>query len=140
MINEKSFREVSDTITRTCGRIVSIQTKHPSALEKRVRKILKHNHIKYLFQADMCKSVEGYKDLFESFYIANFYFPKKKLALELEDSPRNITDEERKFIEAAEGIRTYDLSEISRKIQVLKISKEDLDCPTFTRELLAILK
>ena len=105
-----------------------------------MKRLLNRNHIKYLFQSDMCKMVQGCENIVEAFYIANFYFPKKKLALEIEDSPRNITDSERDIIKSADGVRVYDLGEISHKIHVLKITKQDMDCPTFEKELIRLLR
>ena len=94
----------------------------------------------FLFQALLHKEIKGNRDLTEAFYIASFYFPKKKIALVMEDSPVNITQEEKDYIASVDGLRTYDIRDISQKIQELKITKEDFECPTFTQELLSILK
>lgn len=139
MINEKSFREVSKVVREAGLKTHRILVKHPSALERRMRKLLNRNKVDFLFQALLHKEIGGNHALTEAFYIASFYFPKKKIALVIEDSPVNITQEERDYIASVDGLRTYDIREISQKIQELKITEEDFDCPTFSQELLALL-
>ena len=57
----------------------------------------------------------------------------------MEDSPVNITQEEKDYIASVDGLRTYDIREISQKIQEIRITKDDFKYPTFTQELLALL-
>ena len=140
IIDEKSYKEVSKVIRDASFKTQKILVRHPSALERRVRRILNRNKLDFMFQAIMHKEVRGNHDLTEAFYIASFYFPKKKIALVMEDSPVNITDEERDYIASVDGLRTYDIREVSQKIQELKITEKDFECPTFKQELLAILK
>ena len=140
MINEKSFREVSKVVREAGLRTHRILAKHPSALERRMRRILNRNKVDFLFQALLHKEINGNHDFTEAFYIASFYFPQKKIAMVIEDSPVNITQEEKDYIASVDGLRTYDIREISQKIQELKITEEDFECPTFTQELLSLIK
>jgi hypothetical protein len=139
MINEKSYREVSKVVREAGVKTQRILIKHPSALERRMRRILNRNNIDFLFQALLHKEIRGNRDLTEAFYIASFYFPQKKIALVMEDSPVNITQEEKDYIASVDGLRTYDIREISQKIQEVKITEDDFEYPTFTQELLALL-
>lgn len=140
IIDEKSFKETSKIIREASFKTQRILVKHPSALERRMRRVLNRNKLDFMFQAIMHKEINGNHDLTEAFYIASFYFPKKKIALVMEDSPVNITDEERDYIASVDGLRTYDIRDVSQKIQELKITDKDFECPTFTQELLAILR
>lgn len=139
MINEKSFIEVSKVVREAGLKTHKILAKHPSALERRMRKLLNRNKVDFLFQALLHKEIRGNHNLTEAFYIASFYFPKKKIALVMEDSPVNITQEEKDYIASVDGLRTYDIREISQKIQEIRITKDDFKYPTFTQELLALL-
>ena len=139
MINEKSFKEVSKIVREAGIKTKKILVRHPSALERRMRKLLNRNKVGFLFQALMHKEINGNHELTEAFYIASFYFPKKKIALVMEDHPVNITQEEKDYIASVDGLRTYGIRETSQKIQELKISEKDFECPTFTQELLTLL-
>ena len=140
IIDEKSFKEVSKVVREAGLKTHKILVKHPSAMEKRIRRILNRNKLDFMFQAIMHREIDGNHDLTEAFYIASFYFPKKKIALVMEDSPVNITDEERDYIASVDGLRTYDIRDISQRIQELKITNEDFNCPTFTQELVSLLR
>ena len=140
MIDYKSFKEVSDVVRDASFKTSKILMKHPSALEKRMRRLLNRNKIKFIFQAVFHKEINGNHDLTEAFYIASFYFPKKKIALVMEDSPSKMTQEERDYIASVDGLRTYNIRDISKNIQELKITEEDFNCPTFNQELFALLR
>ena len=139
-IDEKSYMEVSKVIREAGYKTHKILVKHPSALERRMRRFLNRNKVDFMFQALLHKEINGNHNLTEAFYIASFYFPRKKLALIMEDPPVNITDGEKEYIASVDGLRTYDIRDISQKIQEIKINKEDFECPTFSQELLALLK
>jgi hypothetical protein len=117
-----------------------ISASHPTQLEKRMRRFLNRNHVKYLFQAIMYKELYGNDNYVEAFYIAPFYFPNKKIALVMEDSPSKMTQEERDYIASVNGLRTYNIRDISKNIQELRITEEDFNCPTFNQELFALLR
>jgi uncharacterized protein YegJ (DUF2314 family) len=140
MIDYKSFKEVSDVVRDASFKTSKILIKHPSALEKRMRRLLNRNKIKFIFQAVFHKEINGNHDLTEAFYIASFYFPKKKIALVMEDSPSKMTQEERDYIASVNGLRTYNIRDISKNIQELRITEEDFNCPTFNQELFALLR
>ena len=140
MIDYKSFKEVSDVVRDASFKTSKILMKHPSALEKRMRRLLNRNKIKFIFQAVFHKEINGNHDLTEAFYIASFYFPKKKIALVMEDSPSKMTQEERDYIASVDGLRTYNIRDISKNIQELRITEEDFNCPTFNQELFALLR
>lgn len=140
MIDYKSFKEVSDVVRNASFKTSKILIKHPSALEKRMRRLLNRNKIKFIFQAVFHKEINGNHDLTEAFYIASFYFPKKKIALVMEDSPSKMTQEERDYIASVDGLRTYNIRDISKNIQELRITEEDFNCPTFNQELFALLR
>jgi uncharacterized protein YegJ (DUF2314 family) len=140
MIDYKSFKEVSDVVRDASFKTSKILIKHPSALEKRMRRLLNRNKIKFMFQAVFHKEINGNHDLTEAFYIASFYFPKKKIALVMEDSPSKMTQEERDYIASVNGLRTYNIRDISKNIQELRITEEDFNCPTFNQELFALLR
>lgn len=140
MIDYKSFKEVSDVVRDASFKTSKILIKHPSALEKRMRRLLNRNKIKFIFQAVFHKEINGNHDLTEAFYIASFYFPKKKIALVMEDSPSKMTQEERDYIASVDGLRTYNIRDISKNIQELRITEEDFNCPTFNQELFALLR
>lgn len=140
MIDYKSFKEVSDVVRNASFKTSKILIKHPSALEKRMRRLLNRNKIKFIFQAVFHKEINGNHDLTEAFYIASFYFPKKKIALVMEDSPSKMTQEERNYIASVDGLRTYNIRDISKNIQELRITEEDFNCPTFNQELFALLR
>lgn len=140
MIDYKSFKEVSDVVRDASFKTNKILIKHPSALEKRMRRLLNRNKIKFIFQAVFHKEINGNHDLTEAFYIASFYFPKKKIALVMEDSPSKMTQEERDYIASVDGLRTYNIRDISKNIQELRITEEDFNCPTFNQELFALLR
>ena len=140
MIDYKSFKEVSKVVRNASHRVHRILVKYPSTLEKRMRRLLNRNHIDFKFQEVFHKEIGGNRDLTEAFYIASFYFPKKKIALVIEDSPSKITQEERDYIASVDSLRTYNIRDISRNIQELRITEDDFDCPTFNQELFALLR
>jgi hypothetical protein len=140
IIDDKSFKEVTLLIKKGAHKVRKISASHPTQLEKRMRRFLNRNHVKYLFQAIMYKELYGNDNYVEAFYIAPFYFPNKKIALEFEYSPAKLTEEEREYIKSVEGIRTYNVYEISHKIQSIKITEKDFEYPTFQKELLRLLK
>lgn len=140
IIDKKSFKEVSDVIREASYKTQKLLVKHPSALERRMRRMLNRNRVNFMFQALMHKEIHGNHSLTEAFYIASFYFPKKKIAIVMDESPVNMTEDEKSYIKSVDGLRTYDIREISQNIQELKITEEDFKCPTFTQELLALVK
>jgi hypothetical protein len=58
----------------------------------------------------------------------------------MEDSPSKMTQEERDYIASVNGLRTYNIRDISKNIQELRITEEDFNCPTFNQELFALLR
>ena len=91
------------------------------------------NGVDYRFQKLFYRYVKGYKQYVEAYYIANFWIPKKKLALDIQPAPR-------KYKIKSEGLRTFTNRDISPVAQVLKITEEDFKYPNFEQELLALLK
>ena len=133
MIDEKSFKKVSHLIRSEGEHNSRLMYKFPTALEGEVKKILDDNGIMYKFQQLFYRFVRGYRQYVEAYYIANFWIPKRKLILEIQPARRKIEVD-------SEKLRTFSYEGISPRAQVLKITKEDLECPTFAQELLALIK
>jgi hypothetical protein len=133
MIDEKSFKKISHLIRSEGEHNSRLMYKFPTALEGEVMKILDDNGIRYKFQQLFYRFVRGYRQYVEAYYIANFWIPKKKLILEIQPARRKIEVD-------SEKLRTFSYEGISPRAQVLKITKEDLECPTFAQELLALIK
>ena len=133
MIDEKSFKKISHLIRSEGEHNSRLMYKFPTALEGKVKKILDDNGIRYKFQQLFYRFVRGYRQYVEAYYIANFWIPKKRLILEIQPARRKIEVD-------SEKLRTFSYEGISPKAQVLKITEEDLECPTFTQELLALIK
>ena len=133
MIDEKSFKKVSHLIRSEGEHNSRLMYKFPTALEGEVKKILDDNGIRYKFQQLFYRFVRGYRQYVEAYYIANFWIPKRKLILEIQPARRKIEVD-------SEKLRTFSYEGISPRAQVLKITKEDLECPTFAQELLALIK
>ena len=133
MIDEKSFKKVSHLIRSEGEHNSRLMYKFPTVLEGEVKKILDDNGIRYKFQQLFYRFVRGYRQYVEAYYIANFWIPKRKLILEIQPARRKIEVD-------SEKLRTFSYEGISPRAQVLKITKEDLECPTFAQELLALIK
>ncbi len=133
MIDDKSFKMVSHLIRSEGERNSRKMHKFPTALETKMKRILIANGVDYRFQKLFYRYVKGYKQYVEAYYIANFWIPKKKLALDIQPAPR-------KYKIKSEGLRTFTNRDISPVAQVLKITEEDFKYPNFEQELLALLK
>lgn len=133
MIDERSFKKISHLIRSEGEHNSRLMYKFPTALEEKVKKILDDNGIKYKFQQLFYRFVKGYRQYVEAYYIANFWIPKKKLVLEIQPARRKIEVD-------SEKLRTFSYEGVTPKAQVLKITEEDLRCPTFAQELLALIK
>jgi hypothetical protein len=133
MVDEKSFKKISHLIRSEGEHNSRLMYKFPTALEREVKKILDDNSIKYKFQQLFYRFVKGYRQYVEAYYIANFWIPKKRLVLDIQPARRKIKVD-------SEKLRTFSYDGVTPKAQVLRITEEDLRCPTFTQELLAILK
>lgn len=133
MVDEKSFKKISHLIRSEGEHNSRLMYKFPTALEAKVKKILDDNGIKYKFQQLFYRFVKGYRQYVEAYYIANFWIPKKRLVLEIQPARRKIEVE-------SEKLRTFSYDDVTPKAQVLKITEEDLRCPTFAQELLALIK
>lgn len=133
MIDEKSFKKVSHLIRSEGEHNSRLMYKFPTALEARVKNILDDNGIKYKFQQLFYRFVKGYRQYVEAYYIANFWIPQKRLILDIQPAKRKIEVD-------SEKLRTFSYDNITPRAQVLKITEEDLRCPTFAQELLALIK
>ena len=133
MIDEKSFKKISHLIRSEGEHNSRLMYKFPTVLENRVRKVLDDNGIKYKFQQLFYRFVKGYRQYVEAYYIANFWIPKKRLILDIQPAKRKVEVD-------SEKLRTFSYDGINPKAQVLRITEEDLNCPTFTQELLALIK
>jgi hypothetical protein len=133
MIDEKSFKKVSHLIRSEGEHNSRLMYKFPTALEREVKKVLDDNGIKYKFQQLFYRFVKGYRQYVEAYYIANFWIPKKRLVLDIQPARRKIEVK-------SEKLRTFSYDGVTPRAQVLRITEEDLRCPTFAQELLAILK
>ena len=133
MIDEKSFKKISHLIRSEGEHNSRLMYKFPTALEAKVKNILDDNGIKYKFQQLFYRFVKGYRQYVEAYYIANFWIPKKRLIIDIQPAKRKIEVD-------SEKLRTFSYDNVTPKAQVLKITEEDLRCPTFVQELLAIIK
>ena len=133
MIDEKSFKKISHLIRSEGEHNSRLMYKFPTALEAKVKNILDDNGIKYKFQQLFYRFVKGYRQYVEAYYIANFWIPQKRLILDIQPAKRKIEVD-------SEKLRTFSYDNITPRAQVLKITEEDLRCPTFAQELLALIK
>ena len=133
MVDEKSFKKISHLIRSEGEHNSRLMYKFPTALEAQVKKVLDDNGVRYKFQQLFYRFVKGYRQYVEAYYIANFWIPKKKLVLEIQPARRKIEVE-------SEKLRTFSYDGVFPRAQVLRITEEDLRCPTFAQELLTILK
>lgn len=133
MIDKTSYKRLSHLIRSEGEHNSKLMYKAPTALETRMKNLLDANGVSYKFQKLLYRFVKGYREYVEAYYIANFWFPKKHLIINLQDGPR-------KFKVKSEGLRTFDYDGIAPAAQVIKINEEDFNCPSFTDELMAILK
>ena len=133
MIDERSFKKISHLIRSEGEHNSRLMYKFPTALEAKVKKILDDNGIKYKFQQLFYRFVKGYRQYVEAYYIANFWIPKKRLIIDIQPAKRKIEVD-------SEKLRTFSYDNITPRAQILKITEEDLRCPTFVQELLAIIK
>ena len=133
MVDKESFKKISHLIRSEGEHNSRLMYKFPTALEAQVKKVLDDNGVRYKFQQLFYKFVKGYRQYVEAYYIANFWIPKKKLVLEIQPARRKIEVE-------SEKLRTFSYDGVFPRAQVLRITEEDLRCPTFAQELLTILK
>lgn len=133
MIDDKSYRKMSHLVRSEGEHNSRLMYKFPTSLESRVRDILDRNKVKYSFQKLFYRTVEGYRQYTEAYYIANFWLPGKRLMIDVEPAPRKVGVK-------SEGLRTFSNDRIYPRAQVLKITERDLDYPSFTAELLAFVK
>lgn len=132
-MEEESLKRITSLVREEGSRNARIMFTHPTALEREIREILDANGIKYTFQKPLYRFIKGYRHYVESYYIANFWLPSKKIILDVESSFRNASVR-------STGVRTYDNEGITPVATVLKIKEEDLKYPAFKEELLALLK
>lgn len=133
MVDEKSFKKTTHLIRSEGEHNSRLMFKFPTALESQVKKLLDDNGIKYSFQKLFFRYVKGYRQYVEAYYIANFWLYKKRLILDIQKAPRKIDVK-------CEDLRTFSNEGIKPAAQVLRITEQDLKCPTFADELLALLK
>lgn len=106
-------------------KVAKFLKKYPSISELKIKDILDSNGVEYSYQVLMYSSERGY-------YIANFYIPKKKLLLHVENSTRRQEPKYSKY-------RIFDYSKLFHKVSVLRIRTKDIKKKIFEEDLLKIV-
>lgn len=133
MIDEKSFKRLNHAVRSEGEHNSRLMFKFPTASEAKLRKELDERGVKYSFQKLLYRMVEGSRKLADAYYIANFWFPKKRLII-------NIRKGKRKIEVASEGLRTFEYGGIFPKAQVISLTEEDIDNPEFIEGIIGMLR
>ena len=131
MIDKKSYTLNSKAVYQEGKKIAWKLSTNPSSSELLFKSILDDKHIKYKFQKLFFKSIPGTKKCADSYYIAQFWLPRKKLII-------SIGTDNSKFIPA--DFRIYDALEAFPKAQCVKLSEYDLHNTEFIDKFIQLLK
>lgn len=131
MIDKKLYTLNSKAVYQEGKKVAWILSTKPSNSELFFKSILDNKLIKYKFQKIFFKSIPGTKKCAESYYIAQFWLPRKKLIIE-------ITTTNRRFISA--DFRIHDALEAFPKAQCIKLSEDDLHNTEFIDQFIKLLK
>lgn len=133
MIDEKSYKQTSNIIRQEGKKVAKFLGHFPSENELRLQALLDSNHFRYKFQKVFFKSIKGMKGCAESYYIAQFWLPKKRLFIEVEPGKRlkKVKDD---------NLRTFDALEVFPKAQCIKLSKNELDDAEFIDNFIKLIK
>lgn len=128
-----SCKESSKVIYQEGKKTAWILTSNPSENELLLKGILDEHNVKYKFQKIFFKSIEGKKKCAESYYIAPFWLPRKKLIIEVSPSKRDKVSKNMNF-------RIYNALEAFPKAQCIKLTKKDLTAPGFIKDFIDLIK
>lgn len=133
MIDEKSYKQNSKVVYAEGKKIAWILLSNPTDNELLLKSLLDENHIKYKFQKPFFKSMEGNKGCAVSYYIAQFWLPRKRLFIEISPSNRHRNPRHTDF-------RVYDALEVFPKAQCIKLNRKDLDSSEFIDNFIKLVK
>lgn len=133
MIETESYKQNTRVVRQEGKRLAWILSSRPSNNELLLKSILDGKHIKYKFQKPFYKSINGIKGSAVSYYIAQFWLPRKRLFIEI-----NPCNKHRNPINT--DFRVYNALDVFPKAQCIKLTKEDLNTPEFINDFIKLIK
>lgn len=133
MIDEKILKQNSKVVFQEGKRVAWILATNPSENELKFKDLLDSHHIKYKFQKLFFKSYAGTKHTAESYYVAQFWLPRRKLFIEVPQGSRAKRVKQCDF-------RTLNALDVFPKAQCIKLTLDELEDSEFIDNFIQLIK